>query len=213
MKDKRRDLGELIGTYGKRRSKAKIYVFASILVVVATLVLWPLLGTKTGIKTDIRTPIVTQEVLEQRRVVHPQYLSTDSHERPYKLTADYGEQKDAQTFFLSNPEIRFILSAGNVVILRADTGLLDQEHATLKLRDNVVLRHQTGHALYTASADIDLRLGNAEGHDPVSGDGPMGALQAKGFRLYNGGEKIVFLGNGTLTIIPSQVSKKDKDGE
>lgn len=211
MNTPNRDLGNLVSNYGKRRNRIKVYLLCLTFLFVVLIFIWPLFSHKTTTKTDSMQPTITQEIIEQRRVVHPQYLSTDSHERPYKLTADYAEQENDSIFFLSKPQLSFILTAGNVLILTADKGYLDQEKSSLKLRENVVLRHQTGHNLHTQSADIDLKLGNAQGDDIVTGDGPMGALQAKGFRLYKGGEKIVFLGTGTLTIIPSEIKKKDQE--
>ena len=59
-----------------------------------------------------------------------------------------------------------------------------------------------GLALRTAEADVDLAQGMATGDRPIEVQGPLGHLQANGFRLSRDGQSLTFTGGVRMTIPP-----------
>ena len=54
---------------------------------------------------------------------------------------------------------------------------------------------------------LDLAAGDAIGTEPVRGQGPFGQLRAEGFRIYNRGERVEFIGKSKLVIRPPAKGK------
>ena len=62
--------------------------------------------------------------------------------------------------------------------------------------------HDGGFELHSPSALIDLKAGRATGDERVEGHGPSGAIDADGFRVLDGGARILFGGHARLTLRP-----------
>jgi lipopolysaccharide export system protein LptC len=138
---------------------------------------------------------------------YPEYNGTDANNQPYTITADHGVEVSADEIDLSNPKMTLHLKAGEVVTLTSTSGTLNKTTNKIRLTGNVTLTHSQGYALVTSQAWIDCNQGNAYGNDPISGDGPMGAIQAKGFRLTERGKRVSFIG-GTQLILKTSEGKK-----
>jgi lipopolysaccharide export system protein LptC len=72
----------------------------------------------------------------------------------------------------------------------------------------VKLTHSQGYFLETAHAWIDCNQGSAHGNSPIWGNGPAGAIEAKGFRLAEHGSKVSFIG-GTQLLLMSREGNKE----
>ncbi len=77
-----------------------------------------------------------------------------------------------------------------------------KDNEVLHLDGEVDLFHDTGFEMHTPSATVDLKNGTAAGDQPVRGHGPTGALNAAGFRILDGGKRILFTGKARLVLSP-----------
>jgi lipopolysaccharide export system protein LptC len=137
-------------------------------------------------------------------------IGRDSKEQPYTVTAEQATQAagSSDVTDLVRPKGDIQLDSGAWVALTADTGKYNKQSQLLHLEGNVNVFHDSGYELQTLRADVDLDKGNAQGDDPVVGQGPDSELQGEGFRLYNKGAKIIVTGKSRL-VIHSQQKKPE----
>ena len=138
------------------------------------------------------------------QVLNPRVLGIDTQTRPFQITADLGsrtQSDDGQDIYLfDQPKADITLSDGSWVAITAENGRYEESSKTLYLRDNVNLFHDSGYEFVTSSASFDVANDNAHGDEPVHGQGPFGMIDSQGFRVLDGGERIVFSGKARLTI-------------
>ena len=49
-------------------------------------------------------------------------------------------------------------------------------------------------------ARFNLDDRSASGDDPVEGQGPLGTLQSEGFRIFDGGDRVLFTGKAQMFV-------------
>lgn len=137
-----------------------------------------------------------------QKVVNARYTGTDNHDRPYTITAEALAQasRDTDVVQLNGPKADVALSGSSWAALTAPTGMYSRKERRLLLAGGVNLFHDGGYEFHTERAVIDLGLSSARGDDPVDGQGPFGTLQADGFRIEDGGQRIHFTGRAKLVI-------------
>lgn len=139
---------------------------------------------------------------------HPEYKSTDDKNQPYTITADHGVETSLEEIDLTRPKMVMNLKSGEVVTLTSASGKLNKVTNKMHLVGNVTLTHSQGYALETAQAWIDCDQGSAFSNSPIWGNGPTGAIEAKGFRLAERGAKVSFIGGTQLLIMPGGGKKE-----
>lgn len=145
-----------------------------------------------------------------QRIVSARFNGIDSDGRPYTVTADSAvqaeanEDGDAPPVLLESPKADMTLGNGAWIALSADDGAYHKQTETLDLEGNVSGFHDDGYEIRTTRAQIDLGAGAASGSAPVAGHGPLGEIKGEGFRLTDGGKRIVFTGKSQLTIYPPE---------
>ncbi len=194
--------------YSRFVSLLKFLLPAAALTLTGLLLLWPQINPppiKIGFKGG-----VSVEDLENLRMLAPRMIGRDSKEQPYTVTAEQATQAagSSDETDLVKPKGDMQLDSGAWVALTADTGKYNKQSQLLHLEGNVNLFHDSGYELQTLRADVDLDKGNAQGDDPVVGQGPDSELQGEGFRLYNKGAKIIVTGKSRL-VIHSQQKKPE----
>jgi lipopolysaccharide export system protein LptC len=130
----------------------------------------------------------------------PEYKSTDNKNQPYTITADRGVEMSLEEIGLTYPKMVMSLKSGDMVTLTSNSGTLNKATNTMHLVGNVTLTHSQGYALETGQAWIDCNQGSAFSNNPIWGNGPAGAIEAKGFRLTERGAKISFIGGMQLLV-------------
>ena len=145
-----------------------------------------------------RSPIV-------QHMVNPRLLSVDASAQPFVVTADLatrlvGDPDQGDAYALIDPKADITLNDGTWWALTASKGTFRQQNQVLDLEGDVSLFHDTGYEFLTDAAQIDVSNGSAAGDRDVTGQGPIGTIAADGFRMLDGGERIVFTGKAILTI-------------
>ncbi|WP_051512918.1 LPS export ABC transporter periplasmic protein LptC [Skermanella stibiiresistens] len=163
---------------------------------IALLAAWPRIQG-----ADQETPRRDTGELEMMRAL---YVGTDSQNRPFSVTADRAVQSSSEPGVLDlvRPRAELTLQDGTWVALKADRGRYNDKTGKLLLLGNADLFHDKGYEFKTDEAHVDVNASNAWGDLPVTGQGPFGELSAQGFRLFNGGETIVFTGRSHLDLAP-----------
>jgi lipopolysaccharide export system protein LptC len=176
---------------------------------VAMILLWPQLNPIDP-RFRLKPVAVGIEDLENLRMISPRYTGSDSQNQPYTVTADQALQLsgDSNVTDLVKPKGDMTLKDGTWLALSADTGVYRKKDELLDLEGNVSLFHDRGYEIVTSKARIDLRGKNADGNEPVVGQGPDTELHGEGFRVRNGGQTILTTGQSRLLIRPAEPAPK-----
>jgi lipopolysaccharide export system protein LptC len=148
------------------------------------------------------------------RMVKARISSARKGRRPYLLTADEAIQDgpDADTIRLRNPKGDITMKSGAWVALTAPLGYYHQKKQNLDLSGGVNMFHDSGLQFTSPTAHIDLAEGTAHSNDPVKGHGPSSDIKAEGFRLLDGGTRVVFTGASRLLLFPTAKGAGAKSG-
>ena len=168
---------------------------------------WPRLHPDTDrFKIDIAA--VDPAGGSKPQVLNPRLQGIDSAKRPFQVTADLGsrglDSMGGEVYDLTNPTANIVLRDGSWIALNADDGKFESASNVLYLAGNVTLFHDQGYEFQTTTAQVHLEDSSASGDDPVSGQGPFGILNANGFRVFDSGDRILFLGPATLTVFEGE---------
>lgn len=183
--------------------KLVLPVIAAILI--ALVVAWPQLqDKKEGFRLGLSNITVHEKGGQQ--VVNARFTGNDRDKRPFTVTADSAFQTEdkGDTFALEFPKADIAMSDGSWMALTAESGTYDKREQTLNLSGGVNLFHDEGYEFHTPTALINLRDGSAYGEQPVAGQGPLGTLQAAGFRVLDRGKRLIFSGKAKLVLHPAR---------
>jgi lipopolysaccharide export system protein LptC len=135
-------------------------------------------------------------------MVNARYAGMSRSSQPYLVTAATATQDSpsADVIHLDAPKGDITLKGGAWVALSAPKGDYRQSTQMLDLRDGVTLFHDSGLEFNTATAGINLKESTALGIDPVTGHGPASEISSAGFRVLDGGQRIIFTGKAHLTL-------------
>jgi lipopolysaccharide export system protein LptC len=178
---------------------------------VAMILLWPQLNPIDQ-RFRLKPVAVGIEDLENLRMINPRYVGSDAQDQPYTITADQALQGsgDSNVTDLVKPKGDITLTDGTWLSLTADAGTYRKKDQLLDLEGHVNLFHDGGYEMLTERAHIDLAKNNAEGNDPVTGQGPDTELSGEGFRVYNRGQQVLVTGQSRLLIRPMPAEAKNE---
>lgn len=137
------------------------------------------------------------------QVLNARVLGVDSRRRPFQITADTSAlKKDGEREFyqLEQPKADIVLEDGTWVALTASDGEYEEVTKSLYLKGNVNVFHDAGHEFRTPTARFNLDDRSAAGSDPVEGQGPLGTLHSEGFRILDGGDRVIFTGKARMEV-------------
>lgn len=146
-----------------------------------------------------------EEKATRNELLNPHFESRDEKNQPYSITAlkAVQDEQDEKLVHLENPAGEMILNSGDFLKISADSGRYHQENETLGLNDNVTLNYTPESGLYvisTAAVHINLKTSEAVSENPVQGNGPLGRIEAQGFRATMESGRLIFNGPAKLTI-------------
>ncbi|MDX1485880.1 MAG: LPS export ABC transporter periplasmic protein LptC [Alphaproteobacteria bacterium] len=144
------------------------------------------------------------------RMVNPRFAGTNDQSRPFMVTADEARRasRDADTIYLTNPKGDIVTEGGAWVALTAAAGVYARDRELLDLEGGVDLFHDKGLHFVSPTARIDLKGGTAEGNDPVIGSGPSIDITGQGFRILEGGKRVIFTGKSKAVLYPSDTRER-----
>lgn len=118
----------------------------------------------------------------RNEVLNPRFESRDEDRQPYTITASRALQnsRNPDEILLEGPLADLTLKTGKWIALESRTGVFDQKKRFLRLEGNVKLYHDDGYELLTGSVDIDIAGRTLSAPGPVSGQGPLGSVEAAG---------------------------------
>ena len=180
----------------KRRSR-QIHFFrralpTAIAVILVTLTGWVLLrGFLTRIG-DLRSATSTIHMTNAR------FFGRDENGRPYVMGANEATRsdRDFQRITLYKLQLTFDSGGANQNShISADHGVYREDDRILRMRDHVVMQDQTGNTFLTDQAVVNTVNNSVAGSDHVQGSGPMGAVTADSYAVYDKGATVVFRGH------------------
>lgn len=179
----------------------KVLLPSLAVVLLGLVVAWPRLGNDED-RFQIGFANISQQAVENLQMVNARYYGIDNRNHPFTVTADLAkeEQPRSGVMLLERPKADFATRDGNGVYVEAVRGYYHQKEQILDLEGEVSLFHDEGYELHTEKASIDLVRSVAEGHAPVTGNGPQGRIQGEGFRIVENGRQIVVLGRSGLSL-------------
>ena len=187
--------------HSRRVGVLRVVLPASALVLLVLLGLWPSLrGIDERFQVGFATLAPT--AVENLSMVNARYHGVDKRNNPFTVTADRGTEEDPKNgvMVLDNPKADFVTQSGAGVYIEARLGTYYQLEQWLDLEGDVSLYHDQGYEMHTQRARINLKDATAEGHDPVTGKGPQGRLDGKGFRISDEGRKIAVTGQSGMSL-------------
>jgi lipopolysaccharide export system protein LptC len=166
---------------------------------------WPTLMSGVD-KLVTHLPHIDLNLIRDLRMVSPRYTGLDKNGRPFTITADAAREQGVNTgtaeslIALDGPKADILTREGAWIVASGKTGIYQPDTHLLDLSGDVVLFHDKGYRLKTATARVDLEAGSAEGHEPVTGDGPSATLKGEGFRALQKGDVLQVLGKSELVM-------------
>jgi lipopolysaccharide export system protein LptC len=133
------------------------------------------------------------------------YIGTDANNQPFVITADAvtPDVQSPSNFVLTTLQADITFDDGSWMSLIAPNGIYDRIAQILRLPGEVDIFSDQGFELHTTSARVDLARSTAEGDEPVQARGPLGVIEANGFRIQQGDERLFLTGGVKLTARPS----------
>lgn len=147
--------------------------------------------------TNVETGVATSP-----RMSNPRLQGLDKNEQPYTVTADMAEQQENGKVLLTKLQADLALSNGSWLAFIADTGIYDSDSNILILPQSVQVFHNTGYDMRTSNVTLNLKTSEASSDEQVDGQGPLGKLNAAGFRVDSGANNILFTPRVTVTLYP-----------
>ncbi|MGF1463098.1 MAG: LPS export ABC transporter periplasmic protein LptC [Maricaulaceae bacterium] len=145
---------------------------------------------------------VIEDPQERTRLVKPRFTGSDEDGRPYVLVAETAQtdQEDASKTVLSDPALDFSADGTEGGLVTAPVGRFDPESRELEMLENVVFERADGLTLRSTQALIEVAENRVNGDAPVRVEGEFGTIDAQGFRIEDGGNRVVFKGRARLVL-------------
>jgi lipopolysaccharide export system protein LptC len=172
------------------------------LVLVGVVLMLPQLDSaQDKLQGSVKEQIKAQD-LENLYMVKARYIGSDDKSRAYTLTAESARQVSATSdlIALEGPTAKVALKDDSKMTMRANAGAFYKEKKLLVLFGDVVITHSNGYTVKTNEMEINMTKGTARGTKPIRAFGPLGTLDATGFRILGNGKRVLFTGKARLTI-------------
>ena len=192
--------------YSRLVRRLRVVLPVAVLATLAAIALWP------RIRAALNHPTELTEQDRRARMVSGRFVGADSHGKPYTVTYDTADQPPGGgPVEMVNPLAELTLDNGRWVAVRAMHGRYDQAAGLIDLSGHVELFHDSGYRFTTDRAHVEISKNLVWGDRAVEGHGPKGQIVARGFRLADKGDTIVFTGPARLLLRPDEAQLPDPD--
>lgn len=147
-------------------------------------------------------PKIDPLIAVHNRIDNPRMLSVDQEGRPYALSAKSIDHALTEKARMVEPSGELELDHGLKLKVKAHEGQFFEKENRVDYEKGVTVETNSGYALKTDHAHVNLRTKEADGTAEVQGSGPAGTVQAQGFHVDQGGNRIHFKGKSTLVLQP-----------
>ena len=130
--------------------------------------------------------------------------------KPYEVQADQATQTREGVVELTNVKGRMELDDGTMLI-DAKGGKLSPETGKGSVEGGVTIDLAGQYHFETERADIDMKSGIVTGDAKVRVTGPMGTIEAAGFRVEKSVKRVTFTGGVQSVLNPAEMKKPDSD--
>lgn len=199
----RRQIVVASGRYSRFVGLMKVALPMSAAALAVLVIAWPYL-TKGQAGLPIAFSSIKVEDSESVFMTNARYFGSDTNQQPFTVVAETVNRQidDPDTVQFTLPRAEIQLESGSWMALAASRGTLYQSDQTLTLEGAVSIFSDEGYEFHTERAEIDLQTSIAHGSDPVEGEGPLGLLNAEGFRLDRDDGTLRFEGGVRLILQP-----------
>jgi len=161
--------------------------------ILATLGLLAAFVIADAVKTAASRP---KETPTQIRMIGPHFLGRDDLGRAFNLTSRIAirDDVDMRRVFLAAPVIVLDVDGPRPKTLTADRGVYDEDTHLLRLNGHVRVDDSQATTVASNDALVDTRAGTVSGVSGFSGRGPTGAIQARSYKAYDKGQRVVLRG-------------------
>lgn len=128
--------------------------------------------------------------------------------KPFEITAAQATQTRAGLIELIGVRARIELDDG-VATLSARAGSFDQQTSTATVEGLVKISLDDVYRFETDSASADVKAGIITGNQPVRAWGPMGTIEAAGFKVEKSVKRVTFTGGVTSVINPEAAAPQE----
>ena len=129
-------------------------------------------------------------------MTNPKFYGRDEKGRSFQLTATEAIRStgDANRVTLSAPGMRLDVGGANPMAVTGGRGVYREDTKVLRLDGNVRMKDGRGTDLASPEAVVDTQSNVVRGEKGVTGTGPLGAITASSYAIYDGGDRVVFSG-------------------
>ena len=140
-----------------------------------------------AMQKDATTPI---------EMINPHFFGRDSQNRPYTLSARQAarDPRSFQRVLLSYPAVTLDANCANPSTVTADTGVYHEDSRLLYLQGHILANNASSSHFATDRAVVDTRTGAVSSPSALSSQTSAGAVQSKGFDVFDKGDRVVFKG-------------------
>jgi lipopolysaccharide export system protein LptC len=196
----------LLETYSKRVKLLRTVLPLTGFILLVLIIAWPF-GKQLYEKQFEEEPQASKKLILENRLLNPQIVDSDEKDHPFALAAKSSLQSNENQADLDKPRGKIKTDQDTEVEITADQGNYDQDAGTLTYQNNVTLTTSDGYVFKTNKAQLHLKTHIADGHDPISGHGPTGQIEAdKGFKMDKNKKTLSFYGATRLILTDNKKS-------
>ena len=142
-------------------------------------------------------------------MLNARFVGSDKANRPFVITAESARQDPKNEGFvrLNNLQADLTLSSGIWLTMTATRGDYNSEIRSLSLLAPVDIFSDVGYEFHAGDTVVNLKDNEARSDQPVNGQGAFGSVQAQSFVMSESGQRMKFIGNVKMVIIPGQKSR------
>jgi lipopolysaccharide export system protein LptC len=198
---RRAGLAMLTG-YSRFVGMMKLALPATAVALLGLLIVWPKLAPRDEEFRVAFANFKATQGIDTQSMVNPRYFGTDDKNQPFTVTAELGTQVDQelQAVSMDRPVAHLDKRDGGSMVINSDLGVFQQKANTLDLYGHVDLYQDKGYEVHSDSAHIDVGTRDGFGEEPTHGWGPAGVIDGEGFRLWDGGSRIMFTGKAKAVL-------------
>ena len=154
--------------------------------------------------------VVEKSDLEQMNVEKTNIYITDNKNKVSNLSASNIKETAAgsQIYNLTEPEALTPTTSGEWISIKSPTGVFNQKTSVIHLSENVEGFYSKGMNIQTSEAFFDFNKSFGHSDTPVTGDGFLGRIDAKGFKFDATNNILTFIGPAHIVIDEENIKKE-----